>query len=57
MSPFSPVRWSTEHARTDTVANLRGRSLAFAGELTDIDEVADWRAASRQRGRLVLPAY
>lgn len=56
LAPFARVRWSSEHARADTLAGLRGRDVALTDEMADIDEVSDWRAAGRHRGRLVLPA-
>jgi rSAM/selenodomain-associated transferase 1 len=41
--PFAGVRWSTSHALADTVANLRGASVAYLEELQDVDTGADWR--------------
>lgn len=38
---FDGVRWSTEHALTDTVASLRGARLAYVDTLRDVDTVAD----------------
>ncbi len=35
------VRWSTEHARADTVGSLRGLRIAQVRELRDVDTVAD----------------
>lgn len=39
--PFKGVRWSTRHALADTLANLRGETLAFLEVLRDVDEGAD----------------
>lgn len=41
--PFDEVRWSTEHARADTLANLeRQRArVALLEELADVDTAAD----------------
>jgi hypothetical protein len=41
--PFAAARWSTRHALTDTLANFRGRAVAFVRELDDVDTVEDWR--------------
>jgi hypothetical protein len=40
---FKNVRWSSEHALADTLANLDGRSLAMLRTLADIDNGEDWR--------------
>ncbi|KGM50197.1 TIGR04282 family arsenosugar biosynthesis glycosyltransferase [Pseudooceanicola atlanticus] len=40
---FTDVRWSTEHALTDTLAGLRGLSVAQIDMLDDVDEAADLR--------------
>jgi len=48
--PFASVRWSTEHALADTLANFAGRRIAFLRTLHDVDTVADWRW-SRQPGK------
>ncbi len=39
--PFSRVRWSSEHALADTLANFRGRRIAFLRRLDDVDTAAD----------------
>ncbi len=47
-APFADVRWSSEHALADTLANFAGRRVEMIDELTDIDTGADltrWRAA------------
>ena len=49
--PFAGVRWSSEDALADTVANFRGRRVAMLRTLRDVDvvedlrEVAAWGAA------------
>lgn len=42
---FGDVRWSSEHAFTDTVGNIRGQALSLAviGTLADIDTGDDFR--------------
>jgi hypothetical protein len=44
--PFAAVRWSTDHALADTLANFAGRRLAMLRTLRDVDTAADlpsWR--------------
>jgi uncharacterized protein len=43
--PFGAVRWSTEYALADTLANLRRRRVAFGRILRDVDTRADLEAA------------
>ena len=38
---FAGVRWSTEHALADTLANLQDKRVAFLRVLNDVDEVSD----------------
>ncbi|MFP3920722.1 MAG: TIGR04282 family arsenosugar biosynthesis glycosyltransferase [Dichotomicrobium sp.] len=54
---FDSVRWSGKHARADTLANLaaRGLSVAFAGELSDVDDAAGYRATGAANTRVVPP--
>jgi uncharacterized protein len=40
--PFASVRWSTEFALADTLANFAGRRIALLRTLHDVDTVADW---------------
>ncbi len=40
-TPFANVRWSSEWARADTLANFKGLSVALLRELSDIDTGAD----------------
>lgn len=46
--PFAGVRWSTEHALADTLANFRGRRVALLRTLRDVDTAED---LARLRGR------
>jgi rSAM/selenodomain-associated transferase 1 len=39
--PFANVRWSSEHALTETLANFAGSSVAFLRTLRDVDTAAD----------------
>lgn len=48
--PFARVRWSTKHALSDTLANLRGRRVALLRTLQDVDTAADLTAASPAAG-------
>jgi glycosyltransferase A (GT-A) superfamily protein (DUF2064 family) len=51
--PFAQVRWSTEYALADTLANFAGRRIVLLRTLHDVDTAADWRrwrhAAKRSR--------
>lgn len=49
--PFRNVRWSTEHALADTLANCRGRPVALLRRLRDVDTEADLSLAMREAGR------
>jgi glycosyltransferase A (GT-A) superfamily protein (DUF2064 family) len=42
--PFARVRWSTEHALADTLANFAGRRVSMLRTLRDVDTAADLRA-------------
>jgi rSAM/selenodomain-associated transferase 1 len=48
LTPFAQVRWSTPHARADTLANLKHARVALVDELSDIDTADEWRIWSRQ---------
>ena len=39
INPFRAVRWSSEHALDDTLANLNGHSVAILDRLDDVDDV------------------
>lgn len=47
--PFADVRWSTEHALGDTLANFQGRRIALLRTLRDVDTAADLRAVRMRR--------
>jgi len=44
--PFGGVRWSTEHALADTLANFAGRRVALLRVLRDVDTAVDLQALS-----------
>ena len=46
---FVGVRWSTEHALADTLANAKGRRVRLLEELDDVDDAVDL-ARIRARG-------
>lgn len=46
-TPFAGVRWSSEHALADTLANARGRPVALLRRLRDVDTAADLAALRR----------
>ena len=48
-APFAGVRWSTEHALADTLANCRGHRVALLRRLRDVDTAADLAALRRSR--------
>jgi rSAM/selenodomain-associated transferase 1 len=52
---FRNVRWSSRHARADTLANLEGLRIGVIGELADADEAADLARFRGAHGRRVLP--
>jgi rSAM/selenodomain-associated transferase 1 len=54
LQPFRGVRWSGPHALADTLANLRGRSIARLDTLFDVDTAADFARCARVFGRRVL---
>ena len=41
--PFARVRWSSEYALIDTMANFAGRRVTRLRTLNDVDTVDDWR--------------
>jgi glycosyltransferase A (GT-A) superfamily protein (DUF2064 family) len=43
LRPFAGVRWSSQHALADTLANLKGLRVGFAAKLYDIDRAEDYR--------------
>lgn len=52
---FENVRWSSEHALADTVANLEGHTLARLGFHDDVDTEGDLAALRPFIGRSILP--
>ncbi len=48
IDPFANVRWSSEHALADTLANLADKEVAMLRTLSDIDDGEGWRRNGRQ---------
>ena len=48
--PFAGVRWSSEHALGDTLANFTGRRVAFLRPMQDVDTGDDWCAVRTPSG-------
>lgn len=48
IDPFANVRWSSEHALADTLANLAGKEVAMLRTLSDIDDGEAWRVNGRR---------
>jgi glycosyltransferase A (GT-A) superfamily protein (DUF2064 family) len=46
LDPFAHVRWSSEHALADTLADLAGKDVVLLRSLSDVDDGA---ALSRHR--------
>jgi rSAM/selenodomain-associated transferase 1 len=55
LAPFAGVRWSDQHALADTLANLKGKRVAFAATLGDVDSGEAYRRELRDAERLVPP--
>lgn len=53
---FSNVRWSSEHALNDVLANLKGHRIGFAASLCDVDDAESYRRAGRSFERRIIPA-
>ena len=53
LAPFARVRWSGPHALADTRANLKGKRVALAPRLSDVDRAADLRRERGRFGRLI----
>ena len=53
LAPFAGVAWSTENTLAATLANLRGRAIAFAPTLSDVDTKEDYRREGTSGERLV----
>jgi uncharacterized protein len=54
LRPFNAVRWSGPNALADTLANLRGKRVAFAAVLSDVDTKSDLDQVRDCAERLVL---
>lgn len=54
--PFANSRWSTQHALADTLANFRGRRVAFLRTLSDVDTADDWLTRTTKGTRHGKPA-
>jgi uncharacterized protein len=53
LAPFARVRWSGPHALADTRANLKGKRVALAARLSDVDGAEDLRRERGCSGRLI----
>lgn len=53
--PFALVRWSSEYALSDTLANLAEVRTRFAATLADVDDAAGWREVRGWSGRVIAP--
>ena len=56
LHPFADVRWSSEHALADTLANLEGRSVAFVATLERCRRCARLRAELAARFGRRIPS-
>jgi rSAM/selenodomain-associated transferase 1 len=54
---FQAVRWSSPHALADTLANLRGLSVARVAILSDVDTAKDFARFAAIAGRRVIGPY
>jgi uncharacterized protein len=55
LRPFAGVRWSSQYALADTVANLKGKRIAYAATLCDVDTTEAYRRERASAERLVAP--
>lgn len=55
LQAFRNVRWSTEHALSDTLANLECCSIGQLKVLSDVDDAHDFVSGSWSLGRRVTP--
>jgi uncharacterized protein len=53
LAPFAGVRWSSAYALSDTLANLREKSITFAETLDDIDTAEAYRKQRSVAERLL----
>jgi len=48
IDPFAKVRWSSEHALADTLANLADNEVAMLRTLSDVDDGETWSRKGRR---------
>jgi rSAM/selenodomain-associated transferase 1 len=53
LSPFADVRWSGPHSLADTIANLKGKRVAYAATLCDVDTADAYREVRASAERLI----
>jgi uncharacterized protein len=53
LSPFADVRWSGPHSLADTIANLKGKRVAYAATLCDVDTADAYREERASAERLI----
>jgi rSAM/selenodomain-associated transferase 1 len=54
LAPFVDVAWSTERALAATLENLRGRTVAYAATLSDVDTAQDYEREREHAERLTV---
>jgi len=54
LTPFARVRWSSVDALADTLANLKGKRIAFAATLSDVDTSEAYQNDRGGAERLIL---
>jgi rSAM/selenodomain-associated transferase 1 len=54
---FANVRWSSEYALADTLANLSGRDIGFVATLEDVDDARSFHPTAARFGRRVPPRH
>lgn len=54
LTPFGHVRWSSAHARADTLRNLGGLHVRLVAELDDVDDAGDYSRHADRSGRRIL---
>ncbi len=54
LQPFADVRWSGPHALADTLGNLKGKRVAHATTLSDVDSGEAYRKQRSLAERLIL---
>jgi rSAM/selenodomain-associated transferase 1 len=53
LTPFAHIRWSGPHALADTLVNLKGKRVAFAATLSDVDTGEAYRRERAGAERLI----